>query len=75
LSIPSWAKIFIKSPQKVQTLPQSLYQSESPFVGKAPFFVGHKSLSTTMRYVRIENKEQAEAIDRLEFGTALADTF
>jgi len=29
---------------------------------------GHKSLNTTMRYIRIENKEQAEAIDRLEFG-------
>jgi len=28
-----------------------------------------------MRYVKIENKEQAEAIDWLEFGTALADTF
>jgi len=28
---------------------------------------GHKSLNTTMRYVNIENKEQAEAIDRLEF--------
>ena len=30
---------------------------------------GHKSLGTTMRYVKIENKEQAEAIDQLEFGT------
>jgi hypothetical protein len=29
---------------------------------------GHKSLNTTMRYIKIENKEQAEAIDRLEFG-------
>jgi len=29
---------------------------------------GHKQISTTMRYVRIENKEQAEAVDRLEFG-------
>ena len=29
---------------------------------------GHKSLNTTMRYVKIENKEQAEAINRLEFG-------
>jgi len=29
---------------------------------------GHKSLNTTMRYVKIENKEQAEAVDRLEFG-------
>lgn len=25
---------------------------------------------TTMRYIRIENKEQAEAIDRLEFGVS-----
>jgi len=29
---------------------------------------GHKSLNTTMRYINIENKEQAEALDRLEFG-------
>jgi len=29
---------------------------------------GHESLNTTMRYIKIENKEQAEAIDRLEFG-------
>ncbi len=40
--------------------------------GVGPFTIkdlaGHKSLNTTMRYVRIENKEQAEAIDRLEFG-------
>ncbi len=40
--------------------------------GVAPFTIkdlaGHKSLNTTMRYIRIENKEQAEAIDRLEFG-------
>jgi len=43
--------------------------------GEGTFFVGHKSLSTTRRYVKIENKEQAEAIDWLEFGTALADTF
>ena len=28
---------------------------------------GHKSLNTTMRYIKIENKEQAEAIDKLEF--------
>jgi len=39
--------------------------------GVDPFTIkdlaGHKSLNTTMRYVRIENKEQAEAIDRLEF--------
>jgi len=33
---------------------------------------GHKSLNTTMRYIRIENKEQAEALDRLEFGANLA---
>jgi len=41
--------------------------------GVAPFTIkelaGHKSLNTTMRYVKIENKEQAEAVDRLEFGT------
>ncbi|NQT47813.1 MAG: tyrosine-type recombinase/integrase [Chloroflexi bacterium] len=40
--------------------------------GVDPFTIkelaGHKSLNTTMRYIRIENKEQAEAIDRLEFG-------
>jgi len=40
--------------------------------GVGPFTIkdlaGHKSLNTTMRYIRIENKEQAEAIDRLEFG-------
>lgn len=39
--------------------------------GVGPFTIkdlaGHKSLDTTMKYVRIENKEQAEAIDRLEF--------
>ena len=29
---------------------------------------GHKSLNTTMRYINIENKEQTEALDRLEFG-------
>jgi len=29
---------------------------------------GHRSLNTTMRYIKIEDKEQAEAIDRLEFG-------
>ena len=29
---------------------------------------GHKSLNTTMRYVKIENREQAEAIDRLELA-------
>jgi integrase len=41
--------------------------------GVGPFVIkdlaGHKSISTTMRYVRIENREQSEAIDRLEFGT------
>jgi integrase/recombinase XerD len=41
--------------------------------GVAPFVIkelaGHKSLNTTMRYVGIENKEQSEALDRLEFGT------
>jgi len=40
--------------------------------GVGPFTIkdlaGHKSLNTTMRYVKIENKEQAEAVDRLEFG-------
>ncbi len=40
--------------------------------GVAPFTIkdlaGHKSLNTTMRYVKIENREQAEAVDRLEFG-------
>ena len=40
--------------------------------GVGPFTIkdlaGHKSLNTTMRYVKIENKEQAEAIDRLELG-------
>ncbi len=40
--------------------------------GVGPFTIkdlaGHKSLNTTMRYVKIENKEQSEAIDRLEFG-------
>jgi len=40
--------------------------------GVTPFTIkdlaGHKSLNTTMRYVKIENKEQAEAVDRLEFG-------
>jgi len=40
--------------------------------GVAPFTIkdlaGHKSLNTTMRYIKIEDKEQAEAIDKLEFG-------
>jgi len=40
--------------------------------GVGPFTIkdlaGHKSLNTTMRYIKIENKEQAEAFDRLEFG-------
>ena len=40
--------------------------------GVSPFTIkdlaGHKSLNTTMRYVKIESKEQAEAVDRLEFG-------
>jgi len=40
--------------------------------GVGPFTIkdlaGHKSLNTTMRYISIENKEQAEAVDRLEFG-------
>jgi site-specific recombinase XerD len=38
----------------------------SPFVIKD--LAGHKSLSTTMRYVKIENREQTEALDKLEFG-------
>ena len=45
--------------------------------GVGPFTIkdlaGHKSLNTTMRYIKIENKEQAEAIDRLEFGTLWGD--
>jgi integrase/recombinase XerD len=40
--------------------------------GVGPFTIkdlaGHKSLNTTMRYVKIENEEQAEAVDKLEFG-------
>jgi len=40
--------------------------------GIEPFTIkdlaGHKSLNTTMRYIRIENKEEIDAIDRLEFG-------
>jgi len=40
--------------------------------GVAPFTIkelaGHENINTTMRYIRIENKEQADAIDRLEFG-------
>jgi len=40
--------------------------------GVEPFTIkdlaGHKSLNTTMRYVRIESKEQTEAVDKLEFG-------
>jgi integrase/recombinase XerC len=45
--------------------------------GVAPFTIkelaGHKSLNTTMRYVKIENKEQAQAIDKLEFGLSYPD--
>ncbi len=44
--------------------------------GVTPFIIkdlaGHKSLDTTMRYIKIENKEQAEALDRLEFGILYA---
>lgn len=29
---------------------------------------GHQSLATTMRYIKIENKEEMEAVDKLEFG-------
>ncbi len=40
--------------------------------GVAPFTIkelaGHKSFNTTMRYIKIESKEQTEAVDRLEFG-------
>jgi integrase/recombinase XerC len=40
--------------------------------GVAPFTIkelaGHKHLNTTMRYVKIENREQTEAVDKLEFG-------
>ena len=40
--------------------------------GVDPFTIkdlaGHRSLNSTMRYIKIENKEQAEAIDKLEFG-------
>lgn len=40
--------------------------------GVAPFTIkelaGHKNINTTMRYVTIENREQAKAIDSLEFG-------
>jgi len=39
--------------------------------GVGPFTIkdlaGHRSLNTTMRYIKIENREQAEALDRLEF--------
>ncbi|MBI2957606.1 MAG: tyrosine-type recombinase/integrase [Chloroflexi bacterium] len=42
--------------------------------GVTPFVIrdlaGHKSLATTMRYVNIEKKEQAEAVDKLVFGLA-----
>jgi len=45
--------------------------------GVGPFTIkelaGHKSLNTTMRYVKIENKEQAQAIDKLEFGLSYPD--
>lgn len=30
---------------------------------------GHKSIATTMRYIKIESKEQVAAISKLEFGT------
>lgn len=30
---------------------------------------GHRSFQTTMRYVRIEDEEEAAAINSLEFGT------
>jgi len=59
----SYAKILIKSPKKCPS-----EKKGKPPRGEGTFFVGHKSLSTTMRYVKIENKEQAEAIDWLEFA-------
>ncbi|MCL0073730.1 tyrosine-type recombinase/integrase [Dehalococcoidia bacterium] len=41
--------------------------------GVDPFVIarlaGHKSLSTTMRYIRIEDREQAQAVGQLEFGS------
>ncbi len=40
--------------------------------GVNPFTIqnlaGHKSLNTTMRYIKIEDREQADAINKLEFG-------
>ncbi|MBA7656652.1 Tyrosine recombinase XerD [subsurface metagenome] len=40
--------------------------------GVAPFTIkelaGHRQFNTTMRYIKIEDKEQSEAVDRLEFG-------
>lgn len=40
--------------------------------GVAPFTIkelaGHKHLNTTMRYIKIENREQTEAVDKLEIG-------
>jgi len=40
--------------------------------GVTPFTIkelaGHKHLNTTMRYIRIESREQTEAVDKLEFG-------
>ena len=40
--------------------------------GVGPFTIkdlaDHKSLNTTVRYIKIENKEQTEALDKLEFG-------
>jgi len=45
--------------------------------GVAPFTIkelaGHKSLNTTMRYIKIQNREQAQAIDKLEFGLLYPD--
>jgi site-specific recombinase XerD len=45
--------------------------------GVSPFTIkelaGHKSMDTTMKYVKIENREQAKAIDRLEFGLSYPD--
>ena len=46
--------------------------------GVSPFTIkelaGHKSMDTTMKYVKIENREQIEAIDRLQFGQSYPDT-
>ncbi len=40
----------------------------NPFVIKE--LAGHRSLDTTMRYIRIEDKERVQALNSLEFGIA-----